>query len=344
MTIIEIENIESISVIEQLNNTLKGTVKNIDGEEILEFDNNFGNGIIRNVSCNWGISLLDYNVFFNKNVKIIFNTKNETPVEFLFVSKGQLEFGIEDKNFVVLERFQNIVLSNVSNSKNIFVFPEKINVKLNTIQVVFEEYKKKKNNNLHSLDTTLRSLAIGKAHHFPYQHLGGHSLKIAGLIKKLNSIRGSSFIKLLSIEGQLHLILAMQIAEHKNFIDNNVIPDSLSHSDIKKIHDIANYIVKHIAQHISIKTLSSLFGLTPKKLQSGFKLLYSKSVNEYIRHTKLEIARDLIKNTDESISEIVYSIGYRSRSYFSKIFYDTYEILPTEYRESIKRGLQTKAE
>ena len=66
------------------------------------------------------------------------------------------------------------------------------------------------------------------------------------------------------------------------------------------------------------------------------ELLFSKYVNEYVRSIKLEIAKDLIKNSDKSISEIVFEIGYKSRSYFSKIFYDNYNILPIESKESLR--------
>ncbi|UWX54441.1 helix-turn-helix transcriptional regulator [Maribacter litopenaei] len=84
--------------------------------------------------------------------------------------------------------------------------------------------------------------------------------------------------------------------------------------------------------------LSRKSGLSPKKLQLGFKLLYSKTVNEYVRQLKLEVSRDYLKNTDLTISEIVYLIGIKSRSYFSKIFSEAYGILPTEYRRHLKCG------
>ncbi|MFS4482256.1 helix-turn-helix domain-containing protein [Hyunsoonleella sp. 2307UL5-6] len=344
MTIIEIANNKTVSIIEQLKERLDGTVRNIYGEEILEFNNKIGCGTIRNVAFDWGITLLDYDVCFNEDLKIVYKLTESSPVEFLFISKGMMQYSADNTDYVELDRFQNVIISNKLNSKNVFVFPSTVDVQLNVIQVTSSEYEKKKNNNINSLPEKLLSVFKGSNENLPYKHFGGHNLKIASVIKNLNNTQGSGIIKSLSIEGQLNLILALQIAEHKNFINKNVLPDSLSQNDMKKVHDVANYIVNNVSKYMSIKSLSSLFGLTPKKLQSGFKLLYSKSVNEYIRQIKLEIARDLIKNTDNSISEIVYSIGYRSRSYFSKIFYDKYSILPTDYRDSIKKGLKAKAE
>ncbi len=337
MKIIEIDNLEKRSVINQLNENLKGTITINNGEEILEFKNELGQGKIRTISFDWGITLLDYDVYFYKDLKIIYKITEYTPIEFLFVSEGTLKYNNSDNNYVQLERFQNIILSNKINSQNIYLFPSQVNVKLNVIQVLSKEYRKKKNNNIDALQNVLLSLFKGESKNLPYKHMGGYNLSIASEIKDLNTVKGSGIIKSLSIEGQLNLIMALQIAEHKNFVCKEFIPDTLTKNDIKKIHEAAKYIVDHVSYYMSIKTLTTLFGITPKKLQLGFKLLYSKSVNEYIRQIKLEIGRDLIKNTDKTISEIVYCIGYKSRSYFSKVFYDKYGILPIEYRDSLKK-------
>ena len=114
------------------------------------------------------------------------------------------------------------------------------------------------------------------------------------------------------------------------------LSEAISKDDIAKIHKLTTYILDHISEDISITILCTESGLSPKKLQLGFKILFSKTVNEYIRQLKLEISRDYLKSTDLSVSEIVYSIGIKSRSYFSKIFYEAYDILPTDYRKHLR--------
>mgnify|MGYP000628022908 CR=1 FL=1 len=114
-------------------------------------------------------------------------------------------------------------------------------------------------------------------------------------------------------------------------------PGTLSYGDIKKIHQLSEYIVDNISSPMSVNILADQVGLSPKKLQLGFRVLYSKSVNEYIRQLKLEISRDCLKNRELSVSEVVYAIGIKSRSYFSKIFSEAYGILPTEYRKQLHR-------
>nr|WP_262507883.1 AraC family transcriptional regulator [Wocania ichthyoenteri] len=71
-------------------------------------------------------------------------------------------------------------------------------------------------------------------------------------------------------------------------------------------------------------------GLAPDKLQKGFKYLFNKSVNVYITEKRLDKAAQLIYETDFNVSELVYSVGFSSRSYFSKIFKRYFGVLPSQ--------------
>ena len=67
-------------------------------------------------------------------------------------------------------------------------------------------------------------------------------------------------------------------------------------------------------------------------LQEGFKLMHGTTVSDYIRAVRVEKAEELIKTSDLNISEVVYSVGFTSRSYFSKIFRQKYNCSPKEYK------------
>ena len=67
--------------------------------------------------------------------------------------------------------------------------------------------------------------------------------------------------------------------------------------------------------------------------------MYGRTVTEYIRHVRLEAARDLINTSELNISQIVYTIGFSSRSYFSKIFKAKYNISPSDYLKKLRASL-----
>lgn len=337
MQTMEVQSLDGVKILEQLHVYLNGTIREQWGETILEFDGKLGKGTIRSITFDWGVSLVDYDVTFTEDLTVRFAIENSNPIEFIFISDGSLSYQneeIEDPR--KLERYQNIIVASRKFSKETFVFPQEVNVKANFIYIIRNEYAKKKNNNLQLLSNSLFSAFQTEDAETSYNHIGNFNLKIADQIRQLQQCHEHGIVRSLSIEGQLNLILAMQMLEEQNYVNKESFPYSLSKSDIKKINDLTGYILDNISESLTVHQLSTYSGLSPKELQLGFQVLYSRSVNEYVRQIKLEVARDYIKSTEDSISEIVYKIGFKSRSYFSKIFFEKYGILPTDYRKKLK--------
>lgn len=324
-------------LLNQLNSFLKGEIVQEYGERLLRFDNSIGKGIIRTISFDWGVSLIDYDVNFSRDLKIVYEIGKESPIEFIFISNGNLGYlqGV-DSEVLQLERYQNIIISPKKQSKKTLVFPKQVNVQVNIINILKKQYAKKKHNNLAYLNDVVHSVFNDETVSLPYRHLGNFNLKIADQVKEIRVDKNYGILNALSIEGRLNIILAMQLLEQHKFETEDKLSESLSVSDIKKVHKLAAYIVDNISEPITIALLSEESGISAKKLQLGFRMLYGKSVNEYVKKIKLEISRDYLKNTDYSVSEVVYKVGIKSRSYFSKIFSEHYGIVPTEYRQKLK--------
>jgi AraC-like DNA-binding protein len=334
---IEIKSLEGQKILRHLKKCTKGELSCKWGEHILSFNNDLGNGIIRYASFEWGISGMNFDVQFTDDMSIILHARQEPPVEFIYITEGNLQLGIEDEEHLKVDRYQNVIISQKKGSAKHLIFPKKIRTRVNFISVLKKEYSGKKNNNLATLDKTLLTLFNDPKPQISFTHIGNYNLKIADEVQYLCRTQPSGIAHTLSLEGRVYLILAMQFTEYSNFEQELSIPESLSKEDIKEIYDLSEYINGNISQALTVTDLSEESGLSPKKLQLGFKVLYSQSVNEYIRRHQLEIARDQLRNTDLSVSEIVYKIGFKSRSYFSKIFTERYGILPTEYRKKLKR-------
>lgn len=333
-----INSTKSENIFTQIQTCLQGKLKGDWGEKIITLNNSTGKGTLRTIDFNWGLSLIDCDIKLNEDVKIVFDTDELSPIEFIFITKGYFEYSENYTDaFNRLKQFQNTIISHKRNAKKTFLFPKSEHLKINFIRVERHEYLQKKNNDISQLNQLLVSIFNDNECNTAFQHGGSYSLRIAEEIKLLNNIDiDNGTLRSLSLEGRVYLILSLQLLEHKNFEENMNLPEAISKEDILKIHKLTTYIIENISENISITTLSEESGLSPKKLQLGFKILYSKTVNEYVRSLKLEISKNYLKNSDLSVSEIVYAIGIKSRSYFSKIFFEAYDILPTEYRKHIK--------
>jgi AraC-like DNA-binding protein len=61
-----------------------------------------------------------------------------------------------------------------------------------------------------------------------------------------------------------------------------------------------------------------------------------KTVSELIESRKLIEAKQLLLNTDKSISEIGYELGYNEKSYFTRVFHKKTGKTPSDYRTEVQ--------
>lgn len=67
------------------------------------------------------------------------------------------------------------------------------------------------------------------------------------------------------------------------------------------------------------------------QLHRKLKAIVGLSSSEFIRSQRLKLSLNLIKESDATISEIAYQIGFNSPSYFIKCFKEIYGCTPNEY-------------
>ena len=167
-----------------------------------------------------------------------------------------------------------------------------------------------------------------------FAYTGSYNLKIAERVQQLETITQKGLVRSLLMQGVINLILAMEIQQHKedrrNFRNNF---GSLTKDEMDDVKELSEFIKNYPEIQSNLKYLSSKSGLSPAKLQEGFKLLHNRTVTDYIRNVRVEAAEHMIKTTDLNISEIVYSVGLTSRSYFSKIFKERYDCSPKFYQD-----------
>lgn len=62
------------------------------------------------------------------------------------------------------------------------------------------------------------------------------------------------------------------------------------------------------------------------------KVLTGQSINEFVRTIKIKRAAQLLTNTDMSIADITYELGFNDLKYFRKCFKTTFDETPSTYR------------
>lgn len=100
------------------------------------------------------------------------------------------------------------------------------------------------------------------------------------------------------------------------------------------IKQIVNFIDDHIAeQNLKIDDIAVNVGMSRSVLYSKIKTAVGMTPVDFVRHIRLLRAQKLINDTDQSLTQIAYSVGFSDPKYFSKVFKREMGVTPSEYRE-----------
>ena len=105
--------------------------------------------------------------------------------------------------------------------------------------------------------------------------------------------------------------------------------------DKQFITNILEYIHENITDPaLNVENLADKLLISRSKLYRKIKALTGNTANEFIKKIRLEKAKQFLENSDYSISEISYKIGFSSPSYFTKCYKIQFGILPTDVRKT----------
>ena len=98
---------------------------------------------------------------------------------------------------------------------------------------------------------------------------------------------------------------------------------------LAQVHD---YITEHFTRPFTLDELSARFFLSKFHLARSFKERYGLTLLEYQTHLRINWAKQQLRYSDLSLEEIGEKCGYKSQSYFSRVFRRTEGLGALEYR------------
>ena len=81
-----------------------------------------------------------------------------------------------------------------------------------------------------------------------------------------------------------------------------------------------------------IAQLCRAVGMSRSQLHQKLRALTGRPASLYIRAIRLEKAKELLRHTDLSISEVAYEVGFRTPVYFTQAFTEEVGVAPSVYR------------
>lgn len=94
-----------------------------------------------------------------------------------------------------------------------------------------------------------------------------------------------------------------------------------------------NLARQNLGQAISTGEIAQLVNMSSSYFSQCFKQYTGQSFADYVRVTRMEQAKSLLRNTSRTIQWIAEQCGYHDEKYFSRLFREQVGVLPSEYRQ-----------
>jgi YesN/AraC family two-component response regulator len=107
-------------------------------------------------------------------------------------------------------------------------------------------------------------------------------------------------------------------------------PDHLMSHEIKRA---LAFIDDHYKENIRLKYIADKVSLSSYYFSRLFKKEVGVNLSQYILHKRLEVAKRMLEETEQSIVDISAFVGFQEHNYFGKIFKKFTGATPTEYRK-----------
>lgn len=113
----------------------------------------------------------------------------------------------------------------------------------------------------------------------------------------------------------------------------------MASSDVEFITKLNEFVNKYMNDRtFVVEQLAEKMCMSVSQLNRKVKSITGLSPANYIMHIRLERGKRMLSLTDKSIGDISYECGFSDASHFGRIFKQTYNMTPSQYRKMPKIG------
>lgn len=104
-------------------------------------------------------------------------------------------------------------------------------------------------------------------------------------------------------------------------------------SEYNRLQGVVRYIYDNcFTSDLTVEDLCRICNYSPTHLRKLFVKFFQMPPTKYIRHIKLEFAKNMLVLSHKSISQVAREAGYRDIAHFDRVFKKETGVTPLEYR------------
>jgi AraC-like DNA-binding protein len=97
---------------------------------------------------------------------------------------------------------------------------------------------------------------------------------------------------------------------------------------------VREYVAAHLSESTDLAMLAAVAGVSIHHFARGFKQSAGMTPHYYLTQKRVERAQDMLANTNLSMSEIAYAVGFSDQSHLARHFRQMLGITPGQFRWS----------
>lgn len=321
--------------LEALRRMLGGELFRDCEEHVLKIENKGVNGSIRSLGFDYGLGVSHFKLFTERELKLTYTLGRRHPILFLFCLHGQVELESGEQTLKV-EEGRSIIYAPKGDEDYTLNFLRQESCEIVIVDVVRMLFLRKIKCDVQTVPGELREMFLDTvgAHSFSYECEGN---------AVLHSIADRVFSEVhIGLEQKLMLearVLDLINESIKTFRRENEEGDhryAFKSDDISRINTAKNQIIDQLHDPPTVSKLARQAGMSASKLQEGFKMIFGKSVRQFIISLRMHKAMSMLGENGHSIGEIANLVGYTNKGHFSELFKKEFGILPSEYVDQNK--------
>ncbi len=132
--------------------------------------------------------------------------------------------------------------------------------------------------------------------------------------------------------GESILLFSVAKKQEQHKLLNGIVDSRMAQYD-SFLETVVQTINTHLSnEDFGVVMLCKEIGVSERQLQRKLKAITQKSPNQLISSIRLNLAKELILSTQDTISEIAFKTGFSNPSYFSKCFKKEFNVNPSDLK------------
>lgn len=160
------------------------------------------------------------------------------------------------------------------------------------------------------------------------------SPQIQSALHELVNCQFEGNLKSLYVRAKVIELFSLQLAQYEETARAKL--SGLRVTEIDKMNTVRALITSSPEKTYSLAYLARVAGTNEQYLKSHFKMIYGKTVFNYLTSYRMERAKDLLLQGNKKIAEVAQEVGYRHSTHFTQAFKKHFGYLPLKIKGTMK--------